>query len=111
MTFGERLRAARQSAHMTQKELAARVSAKHNSVSNWENDRNRPDADMIGRLCRVLPLQPNDFYEEDDAFRRQLSGVEFALFGELRRLNDDDKRDVLDFVRFKNAMREKRDHT
>lgn len=110
MTFGERLRAARLAAGMTQRELAERIGARHNSISNWEKDRNRPDADMIGKLCRVLPMQPNDFFE-DGGFEQALSGLEFSLYGELRQLSDADKQDVLDFIRFKNAMREKRDHS
>jgi transcriptional regulator with XRE-family HTH domain len=53
-TFGTRLRAARKSANMTQKELASAIGAKHNSVSNWENDQNMPDPDTIVRICEVL---------------------------------------------------------
>ena len=39
----------------------------------------------------------------------QLSGIEFALFGEVRHLSEQDKQDVLDFIRFKRAMSEKRE--
>ena len=38
----------------------------------------------------------------------QLSGVEFALFGEVRELTEQDKQDVLEFIRFKKALSEKR---
>lgn len=53
-TFGARLREARKNAHMTQKELALEIGAKHNSVSNWENDQNMPDPDTIVRICETL---------------------------------------------------------
>lgn len=53
-SFGFRLRNARKSANMTQKELALAIGAKHNSVSNWENDQNMPDPDTIVRICEVL---------------------------------------------------------
>ncbi|MEG1782267.1 MAG: S24 family peptidase [Oscillospiraceae bacterium] len=54
MTFGERLRSFRREKKLTQKGLAELIGAKHNSVSNWENDQNKPDYDTISRLCGVL---------------------------------------------------------
>lgn len=55
-SFGTRLRAARKEMNMTQKVLADKVGAKHNSVSDWENGKNMPDPDTIVSLCEVLGL-------------------------------------------------------
>lgn len=107
MSFGEKLRQARKRRRMTQKELAEAVQAKHNSVSNWEAGKNQPDAGTIRRLCQVLEVDPNYFFEAESV-ARQLSGVEFALFGEVRELSEQDQRDVLEFIRFKRSMQEKR---
>lgn len=57
-TFGKRLRAARKAAAVTQKELAELIGAKHNSVSDWENDKNMPDPDTIVRVCEALNVEP-----------------------------------------------------
>jgi transcriptional regulator with XRE-family HTH domain len=65
MTFGSRLRTARKAKQLTQKELAAKINAAHNSISNWENDQNMPDPDTIQNLCWVLEVQPNYFFEID----------------------------------------------
>lgn len=59
MTFGKRLRQARNEQHMTQKQLADLIGAKHNSISDWENDKNKPDPDTIELLCGVLEISPN----------------------------------------------------
>lgn len=59
MTFGQRLRQSRTIKKMTQKQLATAVGAKHNSVSDWENDKNKPDPDTIELLCGVLEITPN----------------------------------------------------
>ena len=64
MTFGERLRAARKQKKLTQKELAKLINAAHNSISNWENDQNKPDPDTIQNLCWALDVQPNYFFGE-----------------------------------------------
>ncbi len=107
MSFGTQLRLARKRRGMTQKALAEAIGAKHNSVSNWESDRNRPDPDIIRALCALLEVDSNWFFETDPP-ESQLSGIEFALFGEVRELSDRDKQDVLDFIRFKKALSEKR---
>ena len=76
-------------------------------MSNWESDRNRPDPETIRQLCEVLEVDSNWFFETD-RLESQLSGIEFALFGEVRELSEQDKRDVLEFIRFKKALSEKR---
>lgn len=110
MTFGEKLRAARRGAGLTQKELAQRIGAKHNSVSNWEKDQNRPDADMISRLCHALPMRSGYFFDEEPE-EQALSQIEFALFGAVRALSEADQQDVLDFARFKQSINERRSRT
>lgn len=62
MTFGERLRQARKEKKLTQKELADKINAKHNSISNWENNQNMPDPETIENLCWALDVQPNYFF-------------------------------------------------
>ncbi len=59
LTFGEKIKEARKSQNMTQKQLAEAIGAKHNSVSDWENDKNKPDPDTIELLCGVLKVTPN----------------------------------------------------
>lgn len=58
-TFGERLKSARTSLKLTQKELASKINAKHNSISDWENNKNKPDPDTIELLCGILGITPN----------------------------------------------------
>ena len=59
LSFGEKIKDARKSKNLTQKQLAEKIGAKHNSVSDWENDKNRPDAATIEILCKVLNITPN----------------------------------------------------
>lgn len=56
-TFGTRLWHARKSKKMTQRELASIIGAKHNSVSDWENDKNMPDPDTIVAICEALDVK------------------------------------------------------
>lgn len=59
MTFGEKLKSARVAKKLTQQQLAEMVNAKHNSVSDWENDKSKPDMDTIELLCGALDITPS----------------------------------------------------
>ncbi len=59
LTFGGKIKEARKAKNLTQKQLAEKIGAKHNSVSDWENNKNKPDPDTIELLCGVLDITPN----------------------------------------------------
>ena len=44
---------------LTQKQLADLIGAAHNSISDWENNKNKPDPDTIELLCGALKITPN----------------------------------------------------
>ncbi|MDO4444655.1 MAG: XRE family transcriptional regulator [Bacillota bacterium] len=58
-SFGEKIKIARKAKKYTQKQLAEKIGAAHNSISDWENDKNKPDPDTIELLCGVLEITPN----------------------------------------------------
>lgn len=62
MTFGSKLKDARRNKGYTQKELADLVGATNTAVSNWENDINKPDMDMVEKLCGALSVSPKYFF-------------------------------------------------
>ena len=64
MTFGDRLRKARKDKGLTQKQLADLIGAKHNSISDWENNKNRPDPDTIEYICDALEIPVSRLFSE-----------------------------------------------
>lgn len=91
MTFGEKLRSARNLKGLTQKQLANLVEAKHNSVSDWENNKNRPDSDTIIQLCEVLSISPDYLlFQNSEAF----SSDEQELIKKYRALDERGKETV-----------------
>ncbi len=58
MTLGEKIKFARKAKGFTQHQLADMVKAKHNSISDWENDKSRPDMDTVELLCGALEITP-----------------------------------------------------
>lgn len=59
MTFGEKLKEARKNKALTQRKLAEMIGAKHNSISDWEKDKCRPDMDTVELLCGILEITPS----------------------------------------------------
>lgn len=66
LSFGEKIKDARKAKGMTQRQLADKIGAKHNSVSDWENNKNKPDPDTIELICGVLDIAPNYLLRADD---------------------------------------------
>lgn len=95
VTFGKKIKNARVAKKMTQKELALKIGAKHNSISDWENDKSKPDPDAIELLCGVLDISPN--YLINSSPSESLSPAENDLIKKYRTL-DTHGRKIVDFV-------------
>ncbi len=94
MTFGEKIKDSRKAQKLTQKQLADAIGAKHNSVSDWENDKNKPDPDTIELLCGVLNITPNYLLK---SFEEEFSTREKQLIKKYRNLDAHGKK-MVDFT-------------
>lgn len=94
MTFGNRLRESRTTKKMTQRQLADMVGVKHNSISDWENDKSKPDPDTIELLCGVLDITPNYLLNTNS---EALSAFEKELIKKYRALDMHGK-EMIDMV-------------
>lgn len=61
--IGGRIRQYRKDKGLTQEQLANEIQVTKNRVSNWEQGINRPDADIIGNICRALNVSPSDLLD------------------------------------------------
>lgn len=58
--IGSRIRKYREKKGISQTELAQMLGIKNNRVSNWEQGLNRPDADILAKLCCLLDVPPSE---------------------------------------------------
>jgi transcriptional regulator with XRE-family HTH domain len=58
-TLGSRIKHWRIQKGLSQRQLADLINAKHNSVSDWENDKNKPYADTLELLLGVFGIDAN----------------------------------------------------
>ena len=54
MTFGEKLRAARKSAGLTQEQLSVRLLVSRQAITKWESDKGLPDIENLKQLSALL---------------------------------------------------------
>lgn len=93
--IGYKIKEARKQKNLTQKQLADLIGASHNSLSDWENDKNKPDLDTIGMICDVLDITPNYLFgKEDDA----LSPFDKELLNNFHNKLDDMGRDNVLYI-------------
>jgi len=71
MSLGNKINHFRQSAGLTQEQLAEKMNVTRQTVSNWERGINEPDFDSLCRLAKVFGITLNDFTEEPPAIEAQ----------------------------------------
>lgn len=61
--IGSRIRKYRENRGLNQKEFAQLIGVSNARVSNWEQGINRPDADILANICRVLEVSPSELLD------------------------------------------------
>ena len=61
--IGARIRKYRENRGLTQKKFADLIGVSNGRVSNWEQGINRPDADILADICRVLEVSPSELLD------------------------------------------------
>lgn len=67
MTIGERIKAARKAAGMTQRELAERMGLSPQTVAQWENDLRNPKFQTLKRIAGALNISAYDLLDQEEA--------------------------------------------
>lgn len=83
---GEKIKKAREQKGITQKQLAELIGAKHNSISNWEKDQNKPDIAYIEFLSSALDVDPGYFFSND--VKKNITIDELSFIEKYRKLDD-----------------------
>ena len=60
MNFGEQIKSIRKKGNMTQEQFAIRLNVSRQAVSNWENNKNLPDLELIISMSRLFSVSLDD---------------------------------------------------
>lgn len=67
MTTGQRIKAARKNAGLTQKELGQKLGVAYQTLAQWENDLRNPKPETLRRIANALDMYYLDLYGDDEA--------------------------------------------
>lgn len=106
MSLGENIKKARVSKGWTQSQLADALSSKdehygNTTISNWENDINKPDAEIIKKICILLNVDANYLFDFDSVkkeYEKKNNPIldKYAmLFDKMGDLSEEDQKIVL----------------
>lgn len=101
-----RLKELRAKKGLSQSAFAKAFGVAQNTVSNWENGNRTLDAETASRIANYFHVTVDYLLGRTDEPRQlsldeQLEGIEFALYGEVKDLTDEEKQDILTYIRFK----------
>lgn len=65
MNFGTQFRQMRTDRHLTQDQVASQLHVSRQAVSNWENDRNLPDLELILQISELFDVSLDTLLKGD----------------------------------------------
>ena len=68
--FGDVIRKYRSRSKYNQRDLAKLMGVNQNTICNWENDKNQPDAQAIRKLCSLLDIPLYELFGLEDKHSR-----------------------------------------
>lgn len=108
MSFGERLRIARERCGMTQLQVAERMKIDKSTYCGYETGKRQPDVQKIKMLSEILGVSGDDLFETGysapagSGSKNQISDSElmFALWGNTENIDESDLEDVRRYAAF-----------
>ena len=101
-----RLKELRTEKKVSQATIADYLGITQPAYANYERGIRKPDPEILLKLADYFGVSVDCLLgREKTSLDEQLEGVDFALSGEIRDLNDAEKQDILDYIRFKKQQK------
>lgn len=98
MSFGERLKAAREEKGYTQSKLGELIGYGNSTISEYEKCNNNPNLDIFIKLCEILDHAPNYFLQDKTNIKEELLNPEDKkLINQYKSLMPHDK-EIVDYI-------------
>lgn len=97
----------RKSLNMKQIDLARKCGVGQGAVSTWETGEVIPKLDALETLSTLFGVSVGYILGLEDTPKEnpEIESIDFVLSGEIRDLTDEEKQDVLEYVRFRKSRR------
>lgn len=93
MTFGEKLKEARNEAGLSQEQLAEKMCVSRSAIAKWETDKGMPDINNLKNIARLLDVSIDYILDEDEkiSFNETKEAInldEYKVTGKCRNKRD-----------------------
>ncbi|WP_416325224.1 XRE family transcriptional regulator [[Eubacterium] hominis] len=92
--FGDKLKESRIACNLSQTEFAKMLAVKNTTISNWELGISKPDIIMLEKICILLNLQAEYFFESTNQKEPSLNTEELEYLKKFRKLDIYGKKQV-----------------
>ncbi len=95
------IRELREEMHLTQSELAQKLSTSQRNVSNYETGTSEPDLAMIVQLADIFGVSLDELFGREGHMLEadKLEGLDRLLVKKMRELSDEQKAALLSFLK------------
>lgn len=95
------IRELREEMHLTQSELAQKLSTSQRNVSNYETGTSEPDLAMIVQLADIFGVSLDELFGREGSMLEadKLEGLDRLLVKKMRELSDERKAALLSFLK------------
>ena len=103
MTFGEKCKAARKEAGLSQEQLSEKLSVSRSAVAKWESDKGMPDVNNLKAISALLGVSIDYLLDEDEriSFNETKEPIDLASYEKMGKCRD--KKDAACFARYSDA--------
>ncbi|XCH79017.1 MAG: helix-turn-helix domain-containing protein [Candidatus Dehalobacter alkaniphilus] len=87
-----------------------------NTFDDWKKDKSRTYIDYIGEIASILGCETDDLSDVQSVKKAHAPSLDesmqnllFAMYGEPKELTDNQKKDILEFIEYKQKQGEKKE--
>lgn len=118
MALAQNIRYLRKKMGLSQEDLAQKFGYKsYTTIQKWESGVSEPPFKQLKALAELFDIDMNTLVNQDlqnesnqdkpKALDKELEGIDFALWGEVKEMTEEQKQDVLNFAKFIKEQKKK----
>ncbi len=102
-----KIRELRKAQGLSLKRLGEILGVAESTMSLYENGKRQPDYETLKKIATHFNVSTDYLLGKDEptTVHEQLSGEQFALYGEVKDLTDEEARKVMEFIKFTKSQR------
>ncbi|MFN3405842.1 MAG: helix-turn-helix domain-containing protein [Cytophagaceae bacterium] len=98
VTFGKKLREAREAQSLSQQELAKKIGSVHTVIGRYERDEMKPSIDVVRALAEALNTTVGYLLGESEDMNLLKDPTMLKRFNEISALSEEDKKCIYTFL-------------